>query len=55
MYVAIVAEVHLYRVNGTLAYMRLLVREASKHGGHGWLTYDQVFHQNRAGTSQPWD
>ena len=38
-----------------LAYMRLLVREASKHGGHGWLTYDQAFHQNRTGTNQRWD
>ena len=54
-YVAIVAEVHPDRVKDMLAYMRLLVRDASKHGGRGWLTYDQVFCRNRAGTNQRWD
>ena len=54
-YVAIVAEVHPDRVKDMLAYMRLLVREASNHGGQGWLTYDQVFRRNRAGTNQRWD
>ena len=32
-----------------LAYMHLVVREAQKFGGTGWITYDQVFRRNRPG------
>ena len=28
-----------------LAYSRLLIREALRHGGSGWLEYDRVFHR----------
>jgi hypothetical protein len=38
-----------------LAYMRLLVREAKKYGGTGWITYDQVFRRNRPGPEARWD
>lgn len=54
-YVAIVAEAHPERVADMLAYMRLIIREASKFGGMGWLTYDAVFRRNQEGLSQPWN
>ena len=38
-----------------LAYMRLIIREATKFGGYGWLTYDAVFRRNQEGLSQPWN
>ena len=31
-----------------LAYARLMVREAQRHGGLGWLDYDRVFRQQAA-------
>lgn len=31
-----------------LAYARLLIREAQRHGGSGWLDYDRVFRQQVA-------
>ena len=52
-YVAIVAEVHPERVEDMLAYLRLIVREAGKFGGNGWLTYDSVFRRNQEGLSTP--
>ena len=54
-YVAIVAEVHPQRVRDMLAYMRLIIREAHKHGGQGWLTYDAVFRRNHQGLAQQWN
>ena len=54
-YVAIVAEAHPKRVSDMLAYMRLIIREASKFGGSGWLTYDTVFRRNQEGLSSPWN
>ena len=54
-YVAIVAEAHPARVGDMLAYMRLIVREAGKFGGNGWLTYDAVFRRNQVGVSTPWN
>ena len=54
-YVAIVAEVHPGRVKDMLAYMHLVVHEAHKHGGQGWLTYDSVFWCNHQGVSTTWD
>ena len=54
-YVAVVAEAHPERVRDMLAYMRLIVREAHKHGGQGWLTYDAVFRRNNQGAAQPWN
>ena len=50
-YVAIISE----RVVDMLAYMRLIIREAHKHGGNGWLTYDAVFRRNQQGESKPWN
>ena len=54
-YVAIVAEAHPSRVGDMLAYLRLIVREAGKFGGNGWLTYDSVFRRNHEGLSTPWN
>jgi hypothetical protein len=31
-----------------LAYARLLIREAQRHGGVGWMDYDRVFRQQAA-------
>lgn len=31
-----------------LAYARLIIREAQRHGGNGWLDYDRVFRQQAA-------
>ena len=31
-----------------LAYACLIIREAQRHGGSGWLDYDQVFRQQAA-------
>ena len=31
-----------------LAYARLIIREAQRHGGSGWLDYDRVFRQQAA-------
>ena len=35
--------------------MCLIIREASKFGGNGWLTYDTVFRRNQEGSSQLWN
>ena len=35
-------------VRDMLAYARLMVREAQRHGGSGWLDYDRVFRQQAA-------
>lgn len=31
-----------------LAYARLIIREAQRHGGMGWLDYDRIFRQQAA-------
>ena len=54
-YVAIVADSHPTRVRDMMAYMRLIVREAMKHGRTGWATYDQVFRRNNTGPDARWD
>ena len=54
-YVAVVAAAHPGRTKEMLAYLRLLVREAQKYGGSGWITYDQVFRRNRTGPDARWD
>ena len=50
-----IAEAHPERVCDMLAHMRLVVREASKFGGTGWLTYDSVFRHNHEGLGTPWN
>ena len=54
-YVAIVSEVHPEHVVDMLAYLRLVVREANRYGGNGWLTYDAVFRRNQQGETRPWN
>ena len=39
-----------------LAYSRLIIREALRHGGSGWIEYDQVFRRQLAiDPSIPWN
>lgn len=45
-YVAIRSEDQATR--DMLAYGRLIIREAQRHGGQGWLDYDRVFRQQAA-------
>ena len=54
-YIAIVAETHPVRVKDMCAYMRLIVQEAQKYGGNGWLTYDSIFRRNHTGPTARWD
>ena len=54
-YVAIVAQAHPERVCDMLAYMRLIIREATKFGEYGRLTYNAMFRRNQEGLSQPWN
>lgn len=54
-YIAVVAQAHPDRVADMLAYMRLIIREARKYGGNGWLTYDMVFQRNHEKKSVPWN
>ena len=42
-YIVIVAQVYPSPVRDMLAYMRIIIREASKFGCYGWLTYVTVF------------
>ena len=53
--IAVVAQAHPDRVADMLAYMRLIIREARKYGGNGWLTYDMVFRGNYEKKSVPWN
>ena len=45
-YVALQTDDH--QVRDRLAYARLMIREAQKHRGVGWLDYDKVFRQQAA-------
>ena len=54
-YVATVAAAHAEHTKDMLAYLRLLVREAQKYRGSGWVTYDQVFRRNQTGPEARWD
>lgn len=36
------------RTRDMLAYARLVIREAQRHGGSGWIDYDRVFRQQAA-------
>ena len=45
-YIAVVAQVHPDQVADMLAYMHLIIREAHKYGGNGWLTCDMVLWHN---------
>ena len=47
-YIAILAEARPDLVKSRLAYLRNIVREASRFGGDGWKTYDYVFRSQAA-------
>ena len=39
-----------------LAYCRLLIREALRHGGNGWVEYDRVFRRQQSiNPGHPWN
>ena len=38
-----VAEAHPHRVRELMAYLRMIVPEAQRHGGDGWRSYDVLF------------
>ena len=54
-YLAVVLQVHPERSRDMLAYMRLVVREAYKFDGQGWLMYDSIFRKNNQGPTARWD
>ena len=45
---AVLAEKHPDLVKSRLAYMCLIIQEARKRGGRGWLGYDTLFRQHAA-------
>ena len=49
MYTAVMASKYPERVHKLLAYQTLIVREARRCGGRGWLSYDTVFRQQMVG------
>ena len=48
LYIAILSESHPELVKSRLAYLALMIAEARRNGGDGWLTYDAIFRQNAA-------
>ena len=48
-YMAIVSSKHPERMRQLLAYQTLIVREARRFGGKGWLAYDSYFRQQVVG------
>ena len=49
IYTAVIASKFPERVQKLLAYQTLIVREARRCGGRGWLSYDTFFHQQMVG------
>ena len=45
-YTAVLAESHPHLIKSRLAYMCLIIHEARKSGGRGWLDFDILFHQH---------
>ena len=49
IYMAVMASKHPERMRQLLAYQTLIVREARRCGGKGWLAYDSYFRQQVVG------
>ena len=49
VYIAVVTSKFPERTHKLLAYQTLIVREARRCGGKGWLSYDSYFRQQMAG------
>ena len=49
IYAAVVASRYPERVQKLLAYQTLIIREARRCGGRGWLSYDSYFRQQMTG------
>ena len=52
IYMAVVASKQPEKLRQLLAYQTLIVREARRCGGRGWLAYDTMFRQQAAGDSK---
>ena len=52
MYMAVIASQQPSRVMPLLAYQTLIIREARRCGGRGWLAYDSMFRQQVAGRAE---
>ena len=50
-YAAVVAEAHPHRMRDLMAYLRMIVREAQRHGGVDWRSYDLLFRKIAAANS----
>ena len=42
-YAAVVPEAHPHCMRDLMAYLRMIMREAQRHGGDGWRSYDVLF------------
>ncbi len=51
-YMAVITAKHPERIRQLLAYQTLVVREARRCGGRGWLAYDSMFRQQVAGNTE---
>ena len=52
IYTAVMASAFPERVHKLLAYQTLIIREARRYGGKGWLAYDSFFRQQMSGEWQ---
>lgn len=52
VYICVVASKHPERVSQLLAYQTMLVREARRCGGSGWMGYDRMFRLQAASGEQ---
>ena len=50
-YATMVAEAHPHRMRNLMAYLRMIVRQAQRHGGDGWRSYDVLFRKIAAANS----
>lgn len=54
MYAAVLSSSYPERVQELYAYQTMIVREARRCGGKGWLSYDQMFRQHAAVRATDW-
>ena len=50
-YAAVVAEAHPNRMRDLMVHLRMIVREAQRHGGDGWRSYDVLLRKIAAANS----
>ena len=54
-YIAIVSQAHPDCTGDILTYLNMIVCEALKYGGTGWLTYNTVFKSHQHHLTGPWN